>query len=72
VNEVTLPQQSTPWRTAHQAAARVQCGVKQIYRAANRGELKAARIGGRKELRFRDEWIDLWLSAAAGGSIENA
>jgi hypothetical protein len=28
------------------------------------GRLKAARIGGRRELRFREEYIDHWLDAS--------
>ena len=56
---------ATPWRTAEQGAARAQVGVKAIYRAVDRGELRAARIGGKRAIRLRDEWIDAWLEAAA-------
>ena len=50
-----------------------------IYRAVQRGQLRAARIGGRRELRFLASWIDSWLvgqetkqpgsGLAAGGQI---
>jgi len=53
------------WFTVRQAAKRAQCGPKVIYRAVGNGHLKAAAIGGRRELRFRAEWIDGWLEASA-------
>jgi excisionase family DNA binding protein len=53
------------WLTVTQAAAWAQCGPKMIYRAVKTGRLRAAVIGGRRELRFRLEWIDNWLDASA-------
>jgi excisionase family DNA binding protein len=53
----------TPWRTVAEAAARAQTGTRLIYREVKAGRLKAARVGGRRELRFRDEWIDAFLEA---------
>ena len=50
-------------RTVSQAAARAQTGERLIYREVKAGRLKAARVGGRRELRLRDEWIDAWLGA---------
>jgi len=55
----------TPWRTSDEAAARGRVGIKVIYREAKAGRLRAARVGGRRELRFRDVWIDEWLEASA-------
>ena len=52
---------NTPWRTVQEAAARARSGEKLIYREVKAGRLRAARVGGRRELRFRDEWIDEWL-----------
>ena len=52
----------SPWRTTEQAAARAQCGEKLIYREVKAQRLRAARIGGRRELRFLDAWIDDWLT----------
>jgi excisionase family DNA binding protein len=56
---------TTPWLTAEQAAARAQVGVKLIYREVTAHRLRAARIGGRRQLRFLPEWIDFWLQATA-------
>lgn len=36
-------------------------GVRLIYREAKAGRLRCAVVGGRRELRFKDEWIDEWL-----------
>lgn len=56
---------SSPWLTADQAAQRAQVGPKTIYAAVHDGELRAARIGGRRSLRFLAEWVDAWLEASA-------
>ena len=56
-------QTATPWIEVNEAAARARCGVKLLYREIRAGRLQAARVGGRRELRLRAEWIDAWLSA---------
>jgi excisionase family DNA binding protein len=53
------------WLTPEQAAARAQVGKRVIYHEVKAGRLKAARVGGRRELRLRPEWIDAWLDACA-------
>jgi excisionase family DNA binding protein len=55
----------TPWITVDEAASRARCGTKLIYREVRAGRLKAVRIGGRRELRLRPEWIDTWLNRDA-------
>lgn len=52
---------ASPWLTVHDAAQRARCGVKTIYREVHARRLRAARIGGRRELRLLPEWIDQWL-----------
>jgi excisionase family DNA binding protein len=54
---------ATPWIGVNEAARRARCGVKLLYREIRAGRLQAARVGGRRELRLRAEWIDAWLSA---------
>ncbi len=56
---------ASPWLTAGQAAARAQVGCKLVYREVQAGRLRAARIGGRRELRFLATWVDAWLEAAS-------
>lgn len=53
------------WLNVREAAARAGCGPKIIYLAVRGGRLRAARIGGRAELRFRAEWVDTWLEGLA-------
>lgn len=53
---------TSPWLTVAEAADRARCGVKTIYREVRARRLKAARMGGRRELRLLPEWIDAWLS----------
>jgi excisionase family DNA binding protein len=49
---------STPWRTVREAAQRALCGEKLIYREVQAGRLRAARIGGRRDIRILDQWLD--------------
>lgn len=59
-------QQSKPaWLTVEQAAAHAQIGKRTVYSEVKAARLKAARVGGRRELRFRVEWIDAWLEQCA-------
>jgi excisionase family DNA binding protein len=53
--------QLSPWLNVKEAATRARCGIKLIYREVAAKRLQAARVGGRRELRFQAEWIDDWL-----------
>lgn len=53
------------WLTVKQAAARAQVAPGTIYHEVRAGRLRAARIGGRRELRFRESYIDAWLEQSA-------
>ena len=53
--------QTSPWLTVKEAADHARCGIKLIYREVKAERLQAAKVGGRRELRFRAEWIDDWL-----------
>jgi excisionase family DNA binding protein len=49
------------WHTVDEAAQHARCGKRSIYLGVQQGKLRAARLGGRRELRFLTEWIDEWL-----------
>ena len=54
--DVCTPPAPTPWLTACEAAA---------YIKVRAGRLRAARVGGRRELRFRAAWLDEYLDRSA-------
>lgn len=60
---VAEPQPAAVWLTVKQAAQRAQVGPKTIYRSVAAGRLRAARIGGRRDLRFLVAWVDEFLIA---------
>ncbi len=51
------------WLTVGEAAQRARCGPKLIYREVNAGRLQVVRLGGRREIRVKPEWVDNWLLA---------
>ena len=55
----------TPWLTVDEAAARLKVSEKTLYRAVSAGQLRAARISGRRSLRFLAEWVDAYAVATA-------
>ena len=52
------------WLTVEDAAQQARCGVKLIYREVKAGRLRAAKLGGRRELRLLPDWVDEWLLAS--------
>jgi hypothetical protein len=61
----------TDWITAKAAAAHARVSVKLIYGAVSAGQRRAARVGARRDLRFRREWIDDWLDRSAAEVVAN-
>jgi excisionase family DNA binding protein len=57
------------WLKVDAAAQHAKCGVRSIYVAVKQGKLRAARLGGRRELRFLAEWVDAWLLASSTPEI---
>ena len=53
------------WLTIKQARQIAQCGPKLLYREIKAGRLRAARIGGRRDLRVHRNWINAWLEASS-------
>jgi len=52
---------SQHWLTLQQGAARASVHEATLRREIQRGRLRHARVGGRKAIRLRPEWIDTWL-----------
>lgn len=55
------------WLTVREAALRARCSEGTIRREVRGERLRVVKVGGRKSLRFRAEWIDAWLEAGAVG-----
>lgn len=49
------------WLRLAEGAARLQVHEATLRRAIKRGQLRAARVGGRKSIRLRASWCDEWL-----------
>ena len=57
------------WFTVAEGAAYAGVSRDTIYTACERGEMRHARIGGRRSIRIKPEWIDAWLEQHARGAI---
>lgn len=55
------------WLKVEGAAAYAGVSVDTIYTACERAELRHARIGGRRSIRLKAEWVDAWLDRHARG-----
>jgi excisionase family DNA binding protein len=49
------------WLTVAEAAQYAGVSRDTIYTACERREIRQARVGGRRAIRLRPEWIDAWL-----------
>jgi len=58
----------SPWLTVDEAAAYAHVSSKTIYRACRARQLRHARVGGRRDIRIKAEWIDAWHEASAAAS----
>jgi excisionase family DNA binding protein len=57
------------WLTVSEAAEYAGVSRDTIYTACERRELHHARIGGRRSIRLKPEWIDAWLEQHARRAI---
>ena len=53
------------WLTVAEAVQYAAVSRDTIYTACERGELRHVRVGGRRSIRLRAEWIDAWLERGA-------
>jgi len=51
------------WLTRQEAAQRAHVSEATIGREVRARRLRAARVGGRRALRLKPEWVDGWLEA---------
>jgi excisionase family DNA binding protein len=58
------------WLTVAEGAEYAGISRDTVYTACERGELRHARIGGRRAIRLKPEWIDAWLERYAQGVQE--
>ena len=56
------------WLTVADSAEYAGVSRDTIYTACERGELRHARISGRRSIRLKPEWIDAWLEQHARGT----
>ena len=57
----------SPWLTVREAADYANLSADTSYTACERGELRHARVSGRRTIRLRREWIDAWLERHTRG-----
>ena len=62
-----LPGPASPWLTVKEGADYASLSADTIYTACERGELRHARVSGRRTIRLRTEWIDGWLERHTRG-----
>lgn len=57
------PPFETPWLTSHEAGAYLKRSFRFVLREVKAGRLRAAYIGGHREVLTRREWLDEWVTA---------
>ena len=60
-----------PWLTVGEGAEYANVSRDTIYTACERGELRSARVSGRRAIRLRPAWIDAWLERHAPDVQDN-
>jgi excisionase family DNA binding protein len=60
------------WLTVAEAAEYSGVSRDTIYTACERREIRHARVGGRRAIRLKPEWIDAWLEQHTRGGRHSA
>jgi excisionase family DNA binding protein len=61
-----------PWLNVGESAEYAGLSRDTIYTACERRELRHVRVGGRRSIRLKAEWIDAWLERHARGAQDPA
>jgi excisionase family DNA binding protein len=56
------------WLRVAEVADYANVSADTIYTACERGELQHVRVGGRRSIRTRPQWIDAWLEKYTRGA----
>ena len=59
------------WLTVAEAAEYSGVSRDTIYTACERREIRHARVGGRRAIRLKPEWIDAWLEQHTRGAQQS-
>ena len=60
------------WWTRRDAAVHARVSEATIGREVKNARLRHARVGGRRALRFKREWVDAWLDGSAPAPLQSA
>lgn len=58
-----------PWLTVKEAAIYANVSTDTVYTACELAELRHSKVGGRRAIRIKAEWIDWWLERHATAPI---
>ena len=65
--QVTAPD---GWWTRRDAAVHARVSEATIGREVRNARLRHVRVGGRRALRFKREWVDEWLDGTASAAVQ--
>ncbi|MGD9902818.1 MAG: helix-turn-helix domain-containing protein [Vicinamibacterales bacterium] len=66
-SNITPADPTSPWLDASEGAIYARVSKKLLYRAIRSGRLRAARVGGRRQVRLRREWLDAFIEGQIAG-----
>ena len=61
---------ASPWLTAPEAAAYLRIGLKTFFHECRARRIRHARVGGRRAIRVKREWLDEFLERNAPVIVE--
>ena len=58
----------SPWWNVEQGAAYLQISVTTFFRECRAGRIKCARVGGRRNIRVKQGWLDSYMESCVEAS----